>query len=102
MFSAKGEQIVQNKVSIIVPVYKVERELDRCVQSLFKQTYNNLEIILVDDGSPDKCPELCENYAEMDKRVKVIHKENGGLSDARNAGLKQAMIILIWIPAKDL
>lgn len=90
MFSAKGEQIVQNKVSIIVPVYKVERELDRCVQSLFKQTYNNLEIILVDDGSPDKCPELCENYAEMDKRVKVIHKENGGLSDARNAGLKQA------------
>lgn len=90
MFSAKGEQIVQNKVSIIVPVYKVERELDRCVQSLFKQTYKNLEIILVDDGSPDKCPELCENYAEMDKRVKVIHKENGGLSDARNAGLKQA------------
>lgn len=90
MFSAKGEQIVQNKVSIIVPVYKVERELDRCVQSLFKQTYNNLEIILVDDGSPDKCPELCENYAEMDKRVKDIHKENGGLSDARNAGLKQA------------
>ena len=58
------------KVSIIVPVYKVERELDRCVQSLFKQTYKNLEIILVDDGSPDKCPELCENYAEMDKRVK--------------------------------
>ena len=90
MFSAKGEQIVQNKVSIIVPVYKVERELDRCVQSLFKQTYNNLEIILVDDGSPDKCPELCENYAEMDKRVKVIHKENGGLSDARKAGVKQA------------
>lgn len=90
MFSVKGEQIVQNKVSIIVPVYKVERELDRCVQSLFKQTYKNLEIILVDDGSPDKCPELCENYAEMDKRVKVIHKENGGLSDARNAGLKQA------------
>ena len=96
MFSAKGEQIVQNKVSIIVPVYKVERELDRCVQSLFKQTYKNLEIILVDDGSPDKCPELCENYAEMDKRVKVIHKENGGLSDARNAGLKQAFHIGIF------
>lgn len=81
---------MQEKISIIVPVYKVERELDRCVQSLLKQTYKNLEIILVDDGSPDQCPKLCERYAETDMRVKVIHKENGGLSDARNAGLKQA------------
>lgn len=77
-------------VSIIVPVYKVEMELDRCVQSLINQTYKNIEIILVDDGSPDTCPELCDQYAREDNRIKVIHKKNGGLSDARNAGLKQA------------
>ena len=81
---------MQEKISIIVPVYKVEKELNRCVQSLLKQTYKNLEIILVDDGSPDQCPTLCERYAEIDRRVKVIHKKNGGLSDARNVGLKQA------------
>lgn len=81
---------MQEKISVIVPVYKVENELDRCVQSLLKQTYKNIEIILVDDGSPDRCPEFCEQYAEEDDRVKIIHKENGGLSDARNAGLKQA------------
>lgn len=78
------------KISIIVPVYKVEKELDRCVQSLLKQTYSNIEIILVDDGSPDRCPELCDQYATEDERVKVIHKKNGGLSDARNAGLDEA------------
>lgn len=77
-------------ISIIVPIYKVEKELDRCVQSLLKQTYKNLEIILVDDGSPDRCPELCDQYALEDSRIYVIHKENGGLSDARNAGLKKA------------
>lgn len=86
----KEKKIMQNKISIIVPVYKVEKELDRCVQSLIKQTYENLEIILVDDGSPDHCPELCEQYAVKDKRICVIHKENGGLSDARNEGLKRA------------
>lgn len=77
-------------VSIIVPVYKVEIELDRCVHSLVNQTYPNIEIILVDDGSPDTCPELCNQYAKEDNRIKVVHKENGGLSDARNAGLKIA------------
>lgn len=77
-------------ISIIVPVYKVERELDRCVKSLLAQTYPFLEIILVDDGSPDKCPIICDEYAKADNRIKVIHKENGGLSDARNAGLKIA------------
>lgn len=77
-------------VSIIVPVYKVEIELDRCVHSLVNQTYPNIEIILVDDGSPDTCPELCNQYANEDNRIKVVHKENGGLSDARNAGLKIA------------
>ena len=78
------------KISIIVPVYKVEQYMNRCVESLIHQTYKNLEIILVDDGSPDKCPEMCDCWLKKDTRIKVIHKENGGLSDARNAGLKQA------------
>lgn len=81
---------MKGKISIIVPVYKVEKELDRCVQSLLKQTYKNLEIILVDDGSPDRCPILCDQYAMEDERIRVIHKKNGGLSDARNAGLNLA------------
>lgn len=81
------KESVSPLVSIIVPVYKVEKELDRCVQSILGQTYKNLEIILIDDGSPDKCPEMCDEYAQKDGRIKVIHKRNGGLSDARNAGL---------------
>ena len=78
------------KVSVIVPIYKVEKYLDRCVKSIFAQTYENLEIILVDDGSPDNCPAMCDTYAASDGRVKVIHKENGGLSDARNFGMDAA------------
>lgn len=74
-------------ISIIVPVYKVENELSRCVDSIIRQTYSNIEIILVDDGSPDKCPQICDEYSKKDKRIKVIHKKNGGLSDARNVGL---------------
>lgn len=77
-------------VSIVVPVYKVENELDRCMQSILSQTHKNIEIILVDDGSPDNCPKLCDEYAKADNRVKVLHKQNGGLSDARNAGLRVA------------
>lgn len=75
------------KISVIVPVYKVEAYLDRCVQSIADQIFRNLEIILVDDGSPDNCPAMCDAWAEKDNRVKVIHKKNGGLSDARNAGM---------------
>lgn len=77
-------------ISVIVPVYKVEAYLDKCVQSIVEQTYRNLEIILVDDGSPDRCGELCDAWAARDGRIKVIHKENGGLSDARNAGMAVA------------
>lgn len=77
-------------ISVIVPVYKVEAYLDRCVQSIVDQTYTNLEIILVDDGSPDRCPQMCDEWAKRDSRIHVIHKENGGLSDARNAGMQAA------------
>lgn len=78
------------KLSIIVPIYKVEKYLYKCIDSIIHQTYSNLEIILVDDGSPDHCGEICDQYAKKDSRIQVIHKENGGLSDARNAGIKVA------------
>lgn len=74
-------------ISVIVPIYNVEKYLARCVDSIVNQTYKNLEIILVDDGSPDLCPQMCDDYAEKDSRIKVVHKKNGGLSDARNAGM---------------
>ena len=74
-------------ISVIVPVYKVEEYLDECLYSLVNQSYTSLEIILVDDGSPDQCPQMCDDWALKDERIKVVHKPNGGLSDARNAGL---------------
>lgn len=77
-------------ISVIVPVYQVEEYLDQCVKSIINQSFNELEIILVDDGSTDNCPAMCDEWAEKDKRIKVIHKPNGGLSDARNAGLEIA------------
>lgn len=80
----------QALVSIIVPIYKVEKYLDECVQALVGQTYGNLEIILVDDGSPDNCPAMCDSWKARDGRIKVVHKANGGLPDARNAGIRIA------------
>lgn len=76
-----------DKISVIIPVYNVEKYLKRCVDSVLNQTYKNVEVILVDDGSPDSCPEMCDEYAKKDARVKTIHKNNGGLASARNAGL---------------
>ena len=77
-------------ISVIVPIYKVENYLKKCLDSIVNQTYKNLEIILIDDGSPDNCGKICDEYAKKDERIKVIHKENEGVSIARNAGLKIA------------
>ena len=77
-------------ISVIVPVYNVEKYLNKCVESIVNQTYKNLEIILVDDGSPDNCPQMRDAWVKKDSRIKVIHKENGGVSSARNAGLRIA------------
>ena len=82
--------MAQPLITIIVPVYKVEDCLGHCVSSIRNQTYTNLEIILVDDGSPDRSGELCDTLAKQDARIRVIHKENGGLSSARNAGIAVA------------
>ena len=78
------------KLSIIVPVYKVEQYLNRCVDSILNQTYRNIEIVLVDDGSPDRSGEICDRYAKSDERVKVVHKKNGGVSSARNIGFSSS------------
>ena len=88
-------------VSIIIPVYKVEKFLDECVASVAAQTYANLEILLVDDGSPDNCPAMCDAWAARDPRVRVIHKPNGGLSDARNAGIAGATGAYLYFADSD-
>lgn len=77
-------------ISVIVPVYKVEKYLDKCVKSIVNQTYKNLEIILIDDGSPDMCPIICDRWAASDSRIKVIHKVNSGIADVRNVGIQEA------------
>lgn len=94
-------------ISVVVPIYNVEKYLNKCVDSLLNQDYSNLEIILVDDGSTDSSGKIVDEYKEKNKNIKVIHKENGGLSSARNAGLKEAIgqyIIFIdsddWIDTK--
>lgn len=89
------------KISIVVPIYKVEKEIHRCVESLLAQTLKDIEIILVDDGSPDNCPSICDDYAKKDNRIKVIHKENGGLSDARNFGLLEAEAVYVLFVDSD-
>lgn len=88
-------------ISVIVPVYGVERYLDRCVESIVDQTYRNLEIILVDDGSTDACPAMCDGWVKRDARIRVVHKANGGLSSARNAGLDVATGSLIGFVDSD-
>ena len=88
-------------ISVIVPVYKVEKYLDRCVESIINQTYSNLEIILVDDGSPDHCPAMGDAWADKDRRIEVIHKKIGGLSDARNVELAVATGELIGFIDSD-
>ena len=82
--------MAQTLVSIIVPVYNVESYLEECVESIINQSYENLDIILIDDGSTDNCGQICDKYAALDKRVTVIHKTNGGLSSARNRGIEAA------------
>ena len=76
--------------SVIVPIYNVEKYLSRCIDSVLSQTFADFELILVDDGSPDNCPEICDKYVQKDHRIKVVHKENGGLVSARQAGVSIA------------
>ena len=91
MHKGIGEKRLMNElISIIIPIYKVEPYLERCIHSVMIQTYHNLEIILVDDGSPDRCGDICEHFAQKDSRIQVYHKTNGGLSDARNYGVERS------------
>lgn len=89
------------KLSVIIPVFRVEDTLDRCVESVVRQTFSDLEVILVDDGSPDGCPQKCDEWARRDPRVRVLHKANGGLSSARNAGLDVARGKLVTFVDSD-
>ncbi len=101
MAKNNGTTIESPLVSIIIPVYKVEPYLEKCVRSVMEQSYRNLEIILVDDGSPDNCPALCDGLANKDRRISVIHKENGGLSDARNCGMQASKGTYIYFLDSD-
>ena len=93
---------MEELISVVVPIYNVEKYLQKCIDSILAQTYRHLEIILVDDGSPDNCGAICDNYAQEDGRVLVIHKKNGGLSSARNAGLEIAKgELIVFIDSDD-
>lgn len=95
--------MAEYKFSVIIPIYKVEQYLKECIDSVLRQTYSNYEIILVDDGSPDSCPVICDEYADQFDFIKVIHKKNGGLSDARNVGLDIATgEYVIFLDSDDL
>ena len=95
LFSGERNMEKQPLISVIVPIYMIDRYVGICVESIVNQTYRNLEIILVDDGSKDRCPEICDLYASKDSRIKVVHKINGGLVSARKAGLAVATGSLI-------
>ena len=88
-------------ISVILPIYRVENYLTQCIESLIIQTYKNIEIILVDDGSPDSCPVICDEYALKDSRIKVLHKKNGGVSSARNEGLKASSGVYVYFMDPD-
>ena len=92
---------MQPTISIIVPIFRVENYLERCINSILNQSFKNFELILVDDGSPDRCGEICDEYGKKDNRIKVIHKKNGGLSDARNAGLEIASGVYVGFIDSD-
>ena len=93
--------MIEEKISVIVPVYNVEAYLEKCVESILRQTYTNLEILLINDGSTDNSGDLCDQLALIDQRIRVIHKENGGLSDARNTGIEEASSDLIGFVDSD-
>lgn len=100
----KENKLIKDKmplVSVVVPIYNVELYLKKCVDSILSQTYKNIEVILVDDESPDLCGKMCDDYVAMDGRIRVVHKKNGGLSDARNAGMKIATGDLITFVDSD-
>ena len=100
-YKGRIRSMMGEKISVIVPVYNVENYLEKCVESILKQTYTNLEILLVNDGSTDTSGELCDQLAQRDQRIRVIHKENGGLSDARNRGIEEASSDLIGFIDSD-
>ena len=90
------------KISVIVPVYKAEAYLRRCVDSILAQTFQDFEVLLIDDGSPDRSGEICDEYARKDRRVRVFHKENGGVSSARNVGIEKALgTWIMFVDADD-